>query len=419
MFQEMKNSNIYNESISNELPHPKEEDYKLKKDDFFINFQPLCVFTIPILIVSILYYLDIYPILSLILFILTILYFRKISLVAKYNKARYKFNTQKRLLDKQIEQETKKRQQYGMSYDEILAQEGLSESQEKFFLEHSQYEKNISKMILLIKARLGDNFQPIKLKQINRALSEIQALNNQNNIKTLNNEEIDAIINSQYFTDITKIIEIPKSGQKGKLAFLNAKGQPTTTEYACKEYFEHQGYKVIRAEVNFWQALFGIAFFEEIYSKNWDKISDIPFDLYTGSHFYNLRKELIDNKYLKIKSCNLCEFINNQINDFSFYNSRLLYNRTEIDIQYCKTPIVQEFLSLINPSMFADIIYNIAQNVSGNRAGLPDYIMWKDNAIMFVEVKRLKEKIRDSQINWMTFLNNKNIPVSIVRVKGV
>lgn len=220
-------------------------------------------------------------------------------------------------------------------------------------------------------------------------------------------------------TDITKIIEIPKSGQKGKLAFLNKKGQPTTTEYACKEYFEHQGYKVMRAEVNFWQALFGIAFFEEIYSKNWDKISDIPFDLYTGSHFYNVRKELIDNKYLKIKSCNLCEFINSQINDFSFYNSRLLYNRTEIDIQYCKTPIVQEFLSTINPCTFADIIYNIAQNVSENRAGLPDYIMWKDNAIMFVEVKRLKEKIRDSQINWMTFLNNNNIPVSIVRVKGI
>lgn len=402
---------------------PKEEDFSLKKNDFFISFQPFCILTIPTLLILIIDNLPTQPFVSLLIIWITLLYFRKISLVAKYNKARYKYNTQNRLWDKQVEQETKKRQKYGLSYEEIIDKGDWSKEHEAFFLERSQYEKNISKMLLLIKARLGDDFQPLTLKKINQAyqkLQEIQSLNNVgNDMKTLSANEIETIVESSYFTDITKIIEIPKSGQKGKLAFLSSKGHPTTTEYACKEYLEQQGYKVMRAEVNFWQALFGIAFFEEIYSRNWDKINDIPLDMFTGGHFYNVRKELIDKKYMTIKNSDLKEFINSQISDFGFFHSRLLYNRTEIDIQYCKTPIVQEFLDLINSTILADIIYNIAQNVSENRAGLPDYIIWKNNEITLVEVKRLKEKIRDSQINWISFLKRNNVPVLIVRVKGI
>ena len=224
------------------------------------------------------------------------------------------------------------------------------------------------------------------------------------------------------YDNITRIIEAKKTGEK-KLYFYNSSGEKVTTENFVKDYYEKSGYSVMRAEVNFWQAMSALCFFDEIFSINTNSLNDIPLDLFHNDLFYKARKQIIDEKYNLLKTVKLLDYVNEQIILNGNFKTRLFrYNLPTYKadfIEYFKTTIVQDFLSFIDNNIFADIVYKIAQNPNDNRAGLPDFIIWNDEKFEFIEVKRINEQLREAQINWIKFLLNKNTPIYIVRVKEI
>ena len=223
------------------------------------------------------------------------------------------------------------------------------------------------------------------------------------------------------FSAITQTIEIKKSEKKGKLAFLNSKGDICSTEEAFKDYMEQRDWKVMRAEVSFWQAMFCLSFWEEIFIDMHPPIKgqDIPQDLFNGDDFYLERQFKIDTKYAFIEKQNLKTFINKQIRNYSNNWTRLIYNGDQDMIAYFETDIVQTFLENIEPNIFAKIVYRIAKNPKDNRAGVSDFIIWNEQDLKMVEVKKIREKIRDSQKSWIDWMLKENIPNEVVRVKGI
>ncbi|WP_419904631.1 VRR-NUC domain-containing protein [Kiloniella sp.] len=220
---------------------------------------------------------------------------------------------------------------------------------------------------------------------------------------------------------ITQEIEVSKSGQKGKLAFLDSKGEACSTESAFKDHAEQQGWHVMRAEVSFWQAMFCLTFWDEVFEGMGEPSQgqDIPHDLFRGDDFYLNRQKVIDSRYEQIKSINLSEFINQQINRSEGTWTRLIYNGDQDMLAYAKSKIVQDFLQKIDPEIFAKIVYRIAQNPNENRSGVSDFIIWNDDELKMVEVKKVREQVRESQLNWLSWMIDENIPVEIVRVKAV
>lgn len=220
---------------------------------------------------------------------------------------------------------------------------------------------------------------------------------------------------------ITHIIEVPKSVQKGKHAFLNSKGETCSTEDAFKDYMEQQNWEVMRAEVSFWQAMFCLSFWEEIFFEmgNPTRENDIPYDLFRGEEFYSNRKVMIDQKFNFIKQQNLQNFINKQIKNYRNHWTRLIYDDDQNFIMYFESVIVQSFLKKIDRITFAKFVYRIAQNPNENRAGVADFVIWNDFELKMVEVKRVKEQVRASQQLWIDWMLNDGIPTEIVRVRGV
>lgn len=86
---------------------------------------------------------------------------------------------------------------------------------------------------------------------------------------------------------------------------------------------------------------------------------------------------------------------------------------------FLKTPIVQEFLKRIDPNIFSKIVYRIAQNPNHNRAGVSDFVVWNDDSLTMIEVKKIREKIRESQLEWLNWMVEESIPVRIVRLRAV
>ena len=219
---------------------------------------------------------------------------------------------------------------------------------------------------------------------------------------------------------ITREMLITASGQKGKLAFLNSKGEACSTEAAFKDQAELQGWQVMRAEVTFWQAMFCLVFWDEIFYNMGQpsKTRDIPRDLFSGMPFYLSRKKAIDRRYKQIRSLDVCNLVNKQIKKSKGAWTRLIYDGGQDMLAHAKSDIAQTFFKKVDPEIFAKIVYRIAQNPTENRSGLTDFIIWNDNELKMIEVKKVREQIRPSQLSWIAWMVDENIPVEIVRIKA-
>ncbi|WCL54402.1 VRR-NUC domain-containing protein [Gimibacter soli] len=220
--------------------------------------------------------------------------------------------------------------------------------------------------------------------------------------------------------DITTMIEVKASGEKGKLAFLRKDGTPCSTEDAFADHMEADGWKVMRAEVSFWQAMFCLTFWDEIFTGMGTPQhgADIPIDLFRDETFYRAREQSIDQKFANLSSANLKVFINRQIGKTRGAWTRLLFDGDEDLLRYARSSIVQEFLEIFPAPLFAKIVYRIATNPNQNRAGLPDFIVWKEDTMKFVETKKVREQLREAQFEWLQWLSDENVPIEICRVKA-
>ena len=222
----------------------------------------------------------------------------------------------------------------------------------------------------------------------------------------------------------TETIEVPRSGQSGKLSFLDSSGAPCSREQAAMDAFRQRGFRTLRGEVRFWQAMFGLAFWEEIFDGTGtpNGFQDIPSDLFSGPDFYQARRTRIDSKARRIAKSDLEAFVRGQLDRRAKQWTRIVYGPPRGDFSYrevLESGDASEFLRVISPLAFAKIIHRIACDPSANRAGLPDYMVWKDGEVTFVEVKGPREKIRESQKAWHDWMQDARIPLLIVRVKGV
>ena len=65
------------------------------------------------------------------------------------------------------------------------------------------------------------------------------------------------------------------------------------------------------------------------------------------------------------------------------------------------------------------IVYRIAQNPNQNRAGVADFVVWNEDEIKFVETKRVREAVRESQKAWIAWMHENGVPNEIVQLKAV
>lgn len=213
-----------------------------------------------------------------------------------------------------------------------------------------------------------------------------------------------------------------KTGELGKNYFYCTNGDKCSTEKFVIEYYRNSGYKVMRAEHSFWNGIFILSFLDELYSPEIYKpygLSGMYYDIKNAHpEDYEIRR-----KYKLIKKTNLSSFINQQIKkhenggyirDLDEWEFEGYKNPTE----YFKSPIVQEFFKKIDNKTFSKVLSHILGMRGYNPLGTPDYIVWNDKEMIFVEVKRKNEKLSPEQIEWGEFLVKNKIPYKVVRVVG-
>ena len=168
--------------------------------------------------------------------------------------------------------------------------------------------------------------------------------------------------------------------------------------------------------------MFILTFLDELYPANHYK-SYGKTGVFHDMALYKDKEADLVKKCAHIKNTDLKEFINLQIKkheagayirDLDEWEIEGYKNPTE----YFKSPIVQEFLTRIDNKIFYKVVNRILQDRKNNTVGTPDYIVWNNKELIFVEVKRKNEKLKEEQIEWGEFLIQNKIPYKIVRVEG-
>lgn len=219
-------------------------------------------------------------------------------------------------------------------------------------------------------------------------------------------------------TKSTITITAPKTGELGKNYFYCSNGEKCSTEQVVREYYKSIGYQVMRAEYSFWKGIFVLSFLDELYPQTLNvKSENKLFD----TENKNVTSEELNQKLNLIKKSNIQQFINNQITKHEGGSYIRWLDEWEIEgyknpTEYFKSPVVQEFLTRIDNKTFYKILQHTINEYNRNPVGTPDYIVWNNKEMIFVEVKRKNETLKSEQIEWGEFLIKNRVPYKVLRV---
>ena len=219
-------------------------------------------------------------------------------------------------------------------------------------------------------------------------------------------------------TKNTIVITAPKTGELGKNYFYCSNGNKCSTEQIVREYYKNNGYQVMRAEYSFWKGIFVLTFLDELYPQT--------LNVKTENKFFDIEKSDISTeefykKLEEIKKANIKQFINAQITKHEQSSYIRWLDEWEIEgyknpTEYFKSPVAQEFLARIDNKIFYKVLKHIVDEYNYNPVGTPDYIVWSEKEMIFVEVKRKNETLKPEQIEWGEFLIKNHIPYKVLRV---
>lgn len=217
-------------------------------------------------------------------------------------------------------------------------------------------------------------------------------------------------------------------------------GQQLIPEKVAIEYYKNQGYDCIWAENDYWGCVLSLLYWDVIFakiqgavtvsrnnvteeldpqfSKNYDnlfdsfiKLNGMPSDLFSV-RFTRNREELIKARYRQIENTDIFEEIIKQYTKHKGKNCRLIPNWDK----FSTTQLIEP-LKVLDKVVVLRILLQLIRNISMNRSGFPDLLVYKTNEIKFIEVKSENDSLSQNQKHWITFLGldlNQNVELFLI-----
>ena len=181
-------------------------------------------------------------------------------------------------------------------------------------------------------------------------------------------------------------------------------------EEVAIRYYENLGYNASWTENYYWWFLMALLFWDEIFApingvfngfELYSRMNDMPMDFFTVE-FYQKRKNLINNRIMRLKNADLEAEVSNSYNKNFGKCCRPIedWNRYTLDELLVPTRIMDK-------NSFLGILTRLISNFNAKRSGLPDLIVFNESELFFSEVKSEKDRVSDNQREWHRFLVEK------------
>lgn len=241
--------------------------------------------------------------------------------------------------------------------------------------------------------------------------------------KSLKNKLRPSITNNKIKNNLTA----PKTDEKPGIFFVNFEvkkeenlkrgkskyffeGNSLFAEEVAIRYYENLGYNASWTENYYWWFLMALLFWDEIFApipgvfngfELNSRMNDMPMDFFKPD-FYQKRKNLLNNKIMRLKDANLESEVSKSYNQNFGKCCRPIedWNRYTLNELLIPTKVMDK-------NAFLGILTRLISNFGAKRSGLPDLIIFNDSELFFSEVKSEKDRVSDNQREWHGFLVEK------------
>ncbi|WP_052880064.1 VRR-NUC domain-containing protein [Vibrio coralliirubri] len=186
----------------------------------------------------------------------------------------------------------------------------------------------------------------------------------------------------------------------------------TRVELAVKQHFESQGWDVYFSENSFLCGLFGLAFWNVIFSDVEgafiNRYQHRPLDLY-HSDFLNKRAEQIEAVFQTISEYGLNHLLEEYDNKQGIANPFVHWN-------HFPKALTEHSMEAIPNALIIDLFKVLLSDLKLFRTGMPDLIAFKDEGFHWIEVKGPGDKLQDNQWRWIKEFERLSVPFSVCYV---
>ncbi|MEZ8722717.1 VRR-NUC domain-containing protein [Vibrio pomeroyi] len=186
----------------------------------------------------------------------------------------------------------------------------------------------------------------------------------------------------------------------------------TRVELAVKQHFENQGWNVYFSENSFLCGLFGLAFWDVIFSDVEgafiNRYQHRPLDLY-HSDFVDKRAEQIEAMFQTLSEHGLSHLLDTYDNKQGIANPFVHWN-------HFPKALIEHSMSSIPNTLLVDLFQVILSDLKLFRTGMPDLIAFKNDEFHWIEVKGPGDKLQDNQWRWIKEFERLSVPFSVCYV---
>lgn len=186
----------------------------------------------------------------------------------------------------------------------------------------------------------------------------------------------------------------------------------TRVELAVKQHFENQGWDVYFSENSFLCGLFGLAFWDVVFSDVEgafiNRYQHRPLDLY--------HSDFVDKRATQIKSVfqTISEYGLNHLLDI--YDQKHGIANPFVHWNHFPKSLIEHSMNSIPNALVVDLFKVILSDQKLFRTGMPDLIAFKDDEFHWIEVKGPGDKLQDNQWRWIKEFERLSVPFSVCYV---
>ncbi|WP_192891998.1 VRR-NUC domain-containing protein [Vibrio bathopelagicus] len=186
----------------------------------------------------------------------------------------------------------------------------------------------------------------------------------------------------------------------------------TRVELAVKQHFENQGWDVYFSENSFLCGLFGLAFWDVIFSDVEgafiNRYQHRPLDLY--------HPDFVDKRAAPIKSVfqTISEYGLNHLLDI--YDQKHGIANPFVHWNHFPKSLIEHSIASIPKRLVVDLFKVILGDLKLFRTGMPDLIAFKGGEFQWIEVKGPGDKLQDNQWRWIKEFERLSVPFSVCYV---
>lgn len=183
-----------------------------------------------------------------------------------------------------------------------------------------------------------------------------------------------------------------------------------SSERAAVHYYRRREIETHRAENQFWMALFGTLFWQELQELTPNEFDPRPTALLDGS-FAEIKADEIEKKWQLIGTPAASDLIH-EIYEKHFDTGNGLFRWRQED-----EAVLIRFLETAPTAAIIAALRRIVADPKTNRRGYPDLIQFHKGRVKFIEIKAEGDQIRRHQLAQIQALESCGFEVEVVRIE--